>query len=149
MVKSLSTMRETRLDPWVRKIPWRRKWQSTPVLLPGKSHGWRNLVGYSPWGRQESGTTERLHSTQLINNVVIVSDEKGPSHLKRLLTFSPNVVLPAVLQKREGVVEENIKFGSDILTILLVVTFGLILNGNKPCNFIVGPCHWGGTCRQT
>ena len=40
---------------------WRRQWQSTPVLLPGKSHGWRSLVGCSPWGREESGTTERLH----------------------------------------------------------------------------------------
>ena len=38
--------------PWVGKIPWRRKWQPTPVLLPGKSHGQRNLVGYSPWGRR-------------------------------------------------------------------------------------------------
>jgi len=37
-----------RFDPWVGKIPWRRKWQSTPVLLPGKSHGQRSLVGYSP-----------------------------------------------------------------------------------------------------
>ena len=46
---------------WVRKIPWRRKWQSTPVLLPVKSHGQRSLVGYSPWGREESDTTERLH----------------------------------------------------------------------------------------
>ena len=36
-------------DPWVRKIPWRRKWQPTPVFLPGESHGWRSLVGYSPW----------------------------------------------------------------------------------------------------
>ena len=33
----------------VKKIPWRRKWQPTPVLLPGKSHGQRSLVGYSPW----------------------------------------------------------------------------------------------------
>ena len=39
-----------------------RKWQSTPVLLPGKSHGQRSLVGYSPWGGKESDTTERLHS---------------------------------------------------------------------------------------
>ena len=39
----------------------RRRWHSTPVLLPGKSHGWRGLVGCSPWGRQESDTTERLH----------------------------------------------------------------------------------------
>jgi len=39
----------------------RRQWQLTLVLLPGKSHGWRSLVGCSPWGREESDTTERLH----------------------------------------------------------------------------------------
>ena len=50
-----------RFDPWVRKIPWRRKWQPTPVFLPGEFHGWRNPVGYSPWGWKESDTTERLH----------------------------------------------------------------------------------------
>ena len=38
--------------PWVRKMPWRRKWQPTSVFLPGKSHGQRRLVGYSPWGRR-------------------------------------------------------------------------------------------------
>ena len=43
-------------DPWVRKVPRRRKWQPTPVLLPGKSHGWRSLVGYSLWGHKESDT---------------------------------------------------------------------------------------------
>ena len=36
-------------------------WQPTPVLLPGESHGWRSLVGYSPWGLKESDTTEQLH----------------------------------------------------------------------------------------
>ena len=45
---------------WVRKIPWRRKWQPTPVFLPGKSHGQRSLAGYSPWGHKESDTTKRL-----------------------------------------------------------------------------------------
>ena len=40
---------------------WRRQWHPTPVLLPGKSHGRRSLVGCSPWGRWESDTTERLH----------------------------------------------------------------------------------------
>ena len=49
------------LDPWVRKTLWRRKWQPTPVLLPGKSHGRRSLVDYSLWGHKESDTTERLH----------------------------------------------------------------------------------------
>ena len=56
-VKNLPAMQET----WVRKIPWRRKWQPTPVFLPGESHGRRSLVGYSPRGRKESDTTERLH----------------------------------------------------------------------------------------
>ena len=40
---------------------YRRKWQPTPVLLPGKFHGQRSLVGYSPWGCKELDTTERLH----------------------------------------------------------------------------------------
>ena len=44
----------------VGKTTWRRQWQPTPVLLPGKSHGRRSLVGYSPWGREESDMTERL-----------------------------------------------------------------------------------------
>ena len=43
-------------------IPWRRQWHPTPVLLPGKSHGPRSLVGCSPQGRKELDTTERLHS---------------------------------------------------------------------------------------
>ena len=47
-------------------IFWRRKWQPTPVLLPGKSHGWKSVVGYSPWGHKESDTTERLHFTHFI-----------------------------------------------------------------------------------
>ena len=47
--------------PWARKIPWRRKRQPTPVLLPGKFHGQRSLVGYSPWGGKESDMTEQLH----------------------------------------------------------------------------------------
>ena len=41
---------------------WRRQWHPTPELLPGKSHGWRSLVGCRPWGHEESDTTERLHS---------------------------------------------------------------------------------------
>ena len=48
-------------DPCVGKIPWRRKWQPTPVSLPGKFHGQRSLAGYSPWGHKESDTIEWLH----------------------------------------------------------------------------------------
>ena len=42
-------------------MDWRRQWHPTPVLLPGKSHGWRSLVGCGPWGLEESDTTEWLH----------------------------------------------------------------------------------------
>jgi len=45
-------------DPWVRKIPWRRAWQPTPVFLPKESHGQRGLAGYSPQGCKESDVTE-------------------------------------------------------------------------------------------
>jgi len=56
--KNTQSRKYSLLDPWVGKIPWRRKWQPTPVLLPGKFHGLRSLVGYSPWGHKESDTTE-------------------------------------------------------------------------------------------
>ena len=57
-----SQRRRPGLHPWVGKMPWRRKWQPTPVLLPRKFHRWRSLVGYRPWGRKEPDTTDRLHS---------------------------------------------------------------------------------------
>ena len=57
-VKNLPAMQETQFNPWIRKIPWRRKWQPTPVFLPGKYYGQRSLVGYSPWGCKQLDTTE-------------------------------------------------------------------------------------------
>ena len=50
--------RRHRFDPWVRKTPWRRKWQHTSVFLPGKSHGQRSLAGYHPWGCKKSDKTQ-------------------------------------------------------------------------------------------
>ena len=65
-------------DPWVGKIPWRRKRQSTPVFLPRKFHGQRSLVGYSPCGHKELDITEHSHThththTQMLYIVVLVS----------------------------------------------------------------------------
>ena len=60
-IKNPPAMQETMrhgFNPWVRKIPWRRTWQPTPVFLPGESHGQRSLVGYSPWGCKESDMAE-------------------------------------------------------------------------------------------
>ena len=62
MVKNLPVSAEDSgnmsLIPESGKIPWRKKWQPTPVFLPGKSHGQRRLAGYSPWGHKESDMTE-------------------------------------------------------------------------------------------
>ena len=80
MVKNLPTM----FDPWVGKIPWRRKWQPTSVFLPGKSHGRRSLVGYSPWGHKESDTTEQLHFHFLFYSQLFV---RPPQTLLCLFAF--------------------------------------------------------------
>ena len=60
MVKNLPVRQETWFNPWVRKIPWRREWQSIPEFLPGEFHGQKSLVGYNPWGHKESDMTEQL-----------------------------------------------------------------------------------------
>ena len=71
-VNKLPAMQDTWLqDLWVGKIPWRRKWQPTPVFLPGESHGQRSLAGYSLGGRTESDTTKATQnalSSQSIKN---------------------------------------------------------------------------------
>ena len=72
-------------DPWVRKISWRRKWQPTPVSLPGKCHGQRSLVGYSPWGCKKSDMTE--HARIIAGKIV------GP---KRLVTSQCLERLPSM-----------------------------------------------------
>ena len=64
MAMSLPAMQETWVQSLGREDPWRRRWQPTPVFLPGKAPGWRSLAGYSPWGRRESDMTERLTHTR-------------------------------------------------------------------------------------
>ena len=58
--------RRCRFDPWVKKISWRRKWKPIPIFLPGKFHGQRSLVGYSPQGckrvRDNSATKQQQQS---------------------------------------------------------------------------------------
>jgi len=59
--ESTCQCRKPRFDPWVGKIPWRRKWQPPPVFLPGEVHTQKSLMGYSPWGLKESNTTEHKY----------------------------------------------------------------------------------------
>ena len=55
-------------DPWSRKISWRRKWQPTPVFLPGKFHGQGSLAGYSLWGHKESDMTEHTRTEAYVRS---------------------------------------------------------------------------------
>ena len=61
-LKCLPAMRETWVRSLGREDPLEKEWQTIPVLLPGKFHGWRSLVGYSPWDCKELDMTEQLHS---------------------------------------------------------------------------------------
>ena len=75
MVKKLPAnardMKDMGLIPQTGKIPWRRAWQSTPIFLPGESHGQRNLAVYSPQGHKELDMTEATYHT-----CIILLDEK-------------------------------------------------------------------------
>ena len=62
VVKNPCQCRRYRFDPWVGKMPRRRKWQPTPVFLPRKFQGQRSLMGYSLWGGKESDTTDHTHT---------------------------------------------------------------------------------------
>ena len=76
-------------DPWVRKIPWRGKWQSTPMFLPRKSHGQRILMGYSPWGCKELDMTEHTHmylSNKALRFYMLTHFKKN-DHFKRNFRF--------------------------------------------------------------
>ena len=57
VVRKLPVMQEAQVQPLGREDPRRREWQPTPLFLPVKSHGWKSLVGYSPWGCKESNMT--------------------------------------------------------------------------------------------
>ena len=76
--------RRLRFDPCVKKILWRRKWQPTLVFLPGKSHGQRSLVGYTPWGHKRVRhdlVTKRQQCLEYIHNPKHLSLSSAPASL--------------------------------------------------------------------
>jgi len=109
MIKHLPAMRETWVRSWVGKIPWRSKWQPTPVLLAGKFHGRRSLVGYGPWDHKESDMTEQLHScthsTKLRTSLV--------AQQKRIHLPMQEIRVPSLGQ--EDPLEEEMAANSSIL----------------------------------
>ena len=93
-VKNRLQCRRHKFNPWVWKIPWRRKWQPTPVFLPGEFYGQRNLAGYSPWSCKESDTTQWLTHYQekmrrWIPTLVFMWESQMPNPINVTL-FVPN-----------------------------------------------------------
>ena len=71
-----------RFDPWVRKIPQRRRWQPTPIFLTGESHGQRNLADYSPWGRKEM--IEKLTHIPENHHIRVICKTKCKQNMSKL-----------------------------------------------------------------
>ena len=75
MGENLPAIQRSRFNPCVGKMLWRREWQPTPVFLPGESHRQRRLAGYSPWGREESDTTEATFRALTLGLQTLISSE--------------------------------------------------------------------------
>ena len=84
-------------DPWVRKILWRRKWQPTPVFLPGEFHGQRSLVGYSPWGLKEPDMNEQRLLQLLIHGMSRESTNR--LHINKWTWLCANKTLLKILSR--------------------------------------------------
>ena len=81
LLASAGGCRRCRFDSWVGKIPWSRKWQPTPVFLPGKFHGQRSLAGYSLWGHKESDMAECTHTHTHTHTHRVCEPMALPSHV--------------------------------------------------------------------
>ena len=125
--------RRCTFHPWVGKIPWSRKWQPTPVLLPGKFQGQRSLAGYSPWRRKELDTTWAQ------------GDHFSLSAVSVLLFLSPNwfglfndwwpLPFPSQLPWTSGVLSSSIYVALQELTLLCV--FSTLSKHNEKWNHVL------------
>ena len=108
VVKNPPAMPET----GVGKVPWRRRWQPPPVFSPGKSHGQRSRVGYSPRGRKESDMTERLHFTHF----TLLLRRKVMTNLDSILK-SRDMILSTKVHLVKAMVFQAVMYGCESWTI--------------------------------
>ena len=92
---------EMQVDPSVGKIPWRRKWQPTPVFLPGESHGWRSLLGFSPWYCKKSDPTEHIVPTIKMHIYIY------KMHMYNITAIKTETALCGKIQKKKKTVFNN------------------------------------------
>ena len=99
MVKRLPAMWETWVKFLGQEDPLEKEMATTPVLLPGKSHEWKSLVVYSPWGCKESDTTERLHFSGSITTNKASGADRIPTELFQILKDNAVKVLHSICQQ--------------------------------------------------
>ena len=117
--------RRWRFDPWGGKMPWRRKWQPTPVFLPGESHGQKSPMGYSPRGCKELDTTEWL-SRQAQHNHSCRNHVFTRQCILKIFTFSRDVKLTTFYRN------QMIHYKS---LVFLWIYFELIVFATYSCSF--------------
>ena len=103
--------RRHQFDPWVQKIPWRRKWQPTPVFLPGEPHGQKGLVGYSPWCCKESDRTEHTCVSQYYKVGSWLNCGCGTTDMEGQLKWSHSVVSDSL--QRHGLQPTRLLYPQD------------------------------------
>ena len=104
MVKNLPAMQEIQVLSLGWEIPWRRKWQPTPVFLHGEFHGQRSLAGYSPWDCKESDTTERLTLLLFffLNRILTLFNQLDVnSHIFQHINKFDFTLLPQILMRSD------------------------------------------------
>ena len=133
--------RRCRLDPWVGKSPWRRKWKPIPVFLPGKSHAQRCVVGCNPWGCKRTGhdVTTKHHHQQPCNwplgyEQIPLSVSAGPTGAGRRQVWgcSKGCVLNRLRCPCDNYVETESKRESDSVVSNSLQLHGLYSPWNSP-----------------
>ena len=130
--ESACQCRRRMFNPGMGRIPWRRKWQPTPVFLPRKSHRQRSLAGYSPWSCKESNKTEHTRMLFILILLFYVIDFS-----KRLVSLN----CPFLFMKKPG--WGNVENGHRFVCGWFLT--GLSLDGrtdNKPSILWAGPVSW-------
>ena len=98
--------RRLMFDPWVRKIPWRGKWQLTPLFLPGKSYGQRSLVGCSLWGWKEShNLATRQHNSNKNNH----HSHQPLFNVSLWISFKSLLIFQASIQERSDLPTQHLR----------------------------------------
>ena len=143
-------------DPWVGKIPWRRKWQPTPVFLPGKSHGQRNLVCCSPWECKRVGHDLVTKHQLEVDKEVERKEKSGPSQSACCIHPGPGIwfcLEVTAMLAFQGAVSPaphlwdvwGLDFASVVTHVPLRITILMILrNGHHPLPCRASPSRYQG-----